>query len=196
MKKQPISKIEEINNFFGDMDLFLIDQVLKGRLNNSMNVLDVGFGLGRNLVHFIQEGYDVYGIDKDKSAVDFFKASLSQNQILKLKKNFKVGHADNLNYPQETFSLVICSRVLHLLGSREEFTKSICELCRVLKKKGIFYLTFNILSDSDEPSKLYFVPDESDVKFIEHLQFSKLEPKKTVLFDDEVTEVTMVLQKN
>ena len=196
MKKQPISKIEEINNFFGDMDLFLIDQVLKGRLNNSMNVLDVGFGLGRNLVHFIQEGYHVYGIDKDKSAVDFFKASLSQNQILQLKENFKVGHADNLNYPQEAFSLVICSRVLHLLGSREEFSKSICEIHRVLKKKGIFYLTFNILSDSDEPSKLYFVPDESDVKFIEHLQFSKLEPRKTVLFDDEVTEVTMVLQKN
>ena len=84
MKKQPIGKIEEINNFFGDMDLFLIDQVLKGRLNNSMNVLDVGFGLGRNLVHFIQEGYDVYGIDKDKSAVDFFKASLSGIGILSI----------------------------------------------------------------------------------------------------------------
>ena len=55
---------------FGNIDIYLFDQLLKGRFDNSKKVLDAGCGNGRNLFYFLRNGYEVFGIDPDPLAVD------------------------------------------------------------------------------------------------------------------------------
>jgi 2-polyprenyl-3-methyl-5-hydroxy-6-metoxy-1,4-benzoquinol methylase len=55
---------------FGQIDIYLFDQLLKGRIVPGMRILDAGCGHGRNLVYFLREGYEVYGADADPRAID------------------------------------------------------------------------------------------------------------------------------
>lgn len=54
---------------FGGIDIYLFDQLLKGRFDASMRVLDAGCRPGRNLVYFLRAGFDVCGIDLSPDAV-------------------------------------------------------------------------------------------------------------------------------
>jgi len=55
---------------FGDIDIYLFDQLLRGRIRQGARVLDAGCGGGRNLVYLLRQGYDVIGADADPAAVD------------------------------------------------------------------------------------------------------------------------------
>ena len=50
---------------FGPIDIYLFDQILRGRIARGMRVLDAGCGSGRNLVYLLREGYEVFGVDAD-----------------------------------------------------------------------------------------------------------------------------------
>ena len=54
---------------FGPIDIYLFDQLLRGRIAPGMRVLDAGCGGGRNLVYLLREGFDVWGTDGDAAAV-------------------------------------------------------------------------------------------------------------------------------
>src|SRR5206468_12908782 len=54
---------------FGQIDIYLFDQLLRGRIAPGMRVLDAGCGGGRNLVYLLREGYEVYGVDADPRAI-------------------------------------------------------------------------------------------------------------------------------
>src|SRR6476646_6383598 len=54
---------------FGDIDIYLFDQILRGRFDGRQRILDAGCGAGRNLHYFAARGFDVYGIDEDPAAV-------------------------------------------------------------------------------------------------------------------------------
>ncbi|HWF06500.1 MAG TPA: methyltransferase domain-containing protein, partial [Candidatus Angelobacter sp.] len=54
---------------FGPIDIYLFDQILRGRITQAMRVLDAGCGSGRNLVYFLRQGYEVFGVDADAQAV-------------------------------------------------------------------------------------------------------------------------------
>ena len=59
-----------LRDWFGDIDLYLFDQLLKGRLKPPMRMLDAGCGTGRNLPYFFRTGFDVYACDADADALD------------------------------------------------------------------------------------------------------------------------------
>ena len=63
----PVPTIQEQ---FGQIDIYLFDQLLKGRISPGMRILDAGCGSGRNLVYFLREGYEVYAVDPDVQAVE------------------------------------------------------------------------------------------------------------------------------
>jgi len=52
---------QNLQQVFGNIDIYLFDQLLKGTYDNCNTVLDAGCGGGRNLVYFLQNGYSVYG---------------------------------------------------------------------------------------------------------------------------------------
>jgi len=67
----PISTLQEQ---FGHIDIYLFDQLLKGRISPGMRILDAGCGSGRNLVYFLRQGYEVYAADADPLAVEGVRA--------------------------------------------------------------------------------------------------------------------------
>ena len=50
---------------FGDIDIYLFDQLLRGRIAPGMHVIDAGCGGGRNLVYLLRNGYNVAAVDRD-----------------------------------------------------------------------------------------------------------------------------------
>ena len=48
--------VPAIQEQFGQIDIYLFDQLLKGRISPGMRILDAGCGSGRNLVYFLREG--------------------------------------------------------------------------------------------------------------------------------------------
>ena len=61
---------EELRRQFGDIDIYLFDQILRGRFDARRRVLDAGCGDGRNLIYFLQQGFDCHGVDSAPQAID------------------------------------------------------------------------------------------------------------------------------
>ena len=55
---------------FGQNDIYLFDQILRGNVTPTMRVLDAGCGLGRALVYLPREGWDGFAVDADDHAVE------------------------------------------------------------------------------------------------------------------------------
>ena len=54
---------------FGNIDIYLFDQLLKGRIAAADKVLDAGCGSGRNAYYLLAQGVEVYGVDTNPGAV-------------------------------------------------------------------------------------------------------------------------------
>ncbi|MEP6728242.1 MAG: class I SAM-dependent methyltransferase [Bacteroidota bacterium] len=124
---------------YGDIDIYLFDQLLKGRYDNVQKVLDVGCGNGRNLYYFLRNGYAVFGIDPNAQAVRAVKKlsfALAPNSPL---ENFEVGSAEHLPYGDAAFDLAICSAVLHFAKDEQHFDTMLRSVFRVLKPGGYFF---------------------------------------------------------
>jgi len=124
---------------FGNIDIYLFDQLLKGTYGNCKKVLDAGCGSGRNLVYFLQNGFEVYGIDPNAEAVGAVK-TLSKNLAPdNPQTNFKVAAAEDMPFDDQYFDLVICSAVLHFAHSEQHFDRMLRSMWRVLKPGGFFF---------------------------------------------------------
>src|SRR5712671_6166576 len=96
-----------------EIDIYLFDQLLRGRFDRRRRVLDAGCGEGRNLVYFLRHGFECFGIDRVPASVLEIRrlaASLAPNMPA---ENFQVGEVNHLPWPDATMDVVICSAVLH-----------------------------------------------------------------------------------
>ena len=57
----------DLRSQFGDIDIYLFDQILKGRFDRRLRVLDAGAGDGRNLIYFLRHGFACFGIDREEA---------------------------------------------------------------------------------------------------------------------------------
>jgi len=62
---------------FGEIDIYVFDQLLRGRIAPGMRIIDAGCGGGRNLLYLLSQGYDVAGCDRDHKAVEAVRALAS-----------------------------------------------------------------------------------------------------------------------
>lgn len=128
-----------IQQTFGNIDIYLFDQLLKGRFDNCKKVLDVGCGNGRNLFYFLRNGYEVFGIDPNPQAVEMVKELSAALAPGNSPANFMVCPAEDLPFPNGTFDLVICSAVLHFAKDEQHFDAMLRSVFRVLKPGGYFF---------------------------------------------------------
>jgi tellurite methyltransferase len=129
----------KLQQAFGNIDIYLFDQLLKGRYDNCKKVLDVGCGNGRNLIYFLRNGYEVFGVDPKPHAVETVKelsAALAPGNSL---ENFMVCTAENLPFAETTFDLIISSAVLHFAKDVQHFDTMLQAMFRVLKPGGYFF---------------------------------------------------------
>lgn len=70
--------MSDLERQFGQIDIYLFDQLLRGRIRHGMRVLDAACGGGRNLVYLLQSGFDVFATDGDARAVDSVRQLAAQ----------------------------------------------------------------------------------------------------------------------
>ncbi|WP_214073107.1 class I SAM-dependent methyltransferase [Mucilaginibacter sp. dw_454] len=124
---------------YGNIDIYLFDQLLKGTYENCTKVLDIGCGTGRNLIYFLKNGYEVFGVDQNPDAIRGVQGLAAELSPQNPTENFSLAHADNLPFADDGFDLLISSAVLHFARNETHFNGMISEAFRVLKPGGYFF---------------------------------------------------------
>jgi SAM-dependent methyltransferase len=106
---------------FGEIDIYLFDQLLRGRFDGRRRVLDAGCGDGRNLVYFLREGFDCYGLDRDAGAVGQVRRLAASLAPRLSADRFVAGEVDRLPWADASMEAVICSAVLHFADDGDHF---------------------------------------------------------------------------
>lgn len=197
--------IDNINEFFGDLDLFLLDWILKGNLAKGDKILDAGSGVGRNLTYFLHENYDVQAIDKNKKDVDLlnFIAKGSYGRAFA-----REGDLEKVDFSDDEFDFILCSRVLHFAEDEQSFEHMLNELMRVLKPSGVLYLSMasnigqGLGGKKLDNGKIMF-PDGA-VRFVLtrtllrklEMHWSHKTDPRTVIFGNKHEETTLILKPN
>jgi SAM-dependent methyltransferase len=130
---------QNLQQQFGNIDIYLFDQILKGNYDDCKKILDVGCGAGRNLVYFLQNGIDVYAVDPDPQSVADVKKLAGELAPALPKTNFVMASAEDLPFEDAGFDLVICNAVLHFAHNAEHFDSMLSSMWRVLKPGGLFF---------------------------------------------------------
>lgn len=202
-------EVSDLNRLLGNVDIYLLDQILKGRFTKEMKILDAGCGEGRNAVYFINQGYPIFGIDPNEMAIQYCRyLSKSLNPEFDALR-FQLGRLEEIPFHAEAFDAVICSAVLHFAESVDNFWQMIREIHRVLKPGGIFWFRMTtgfggILEESHalENGK-YLLQDGSErflmtkalVDNLLQLGFQHLENPKSVLVHGQRAMGVFVLEK-
>ncbi|QHS59209.1 class I SAM-dependent methyltransferase [Chitinophaga agri] len=156
-----------IQRLFGNIDIYLFDQLLKGTYDKCEKILDAGCGGGRNLIYFLQNGHDVYGIDPNPDAISAVQQLSATFAPANPTENFVIAAAENIPFDDNYFDLVISSAVLHFAQSPEHFHDMLHSMWRVLKPGG--YLFARLATDigieslvQDLGNGRYLLPDGSE----------------------------------
>jgi SAM-dependent methyltransferase len=191
---------------FGQIDIYLFDQLLRGRVTPGMRILDVGCGHGRNLVYFLREGYDVFGVDADARAIEAARrlaASLPND-------NFRVEKIEAMSFPDAFADVIISSAVLHFARDDDHFRAMLHGAWRVLKPGGLFFcrLASSIGMEHQvrriagrrfllpDGSERYLVDEARLCTLTEDLGGHLLDPLKTTVVQNQRCMTTWVVRKN
>lgn len=152
---------------FGDIDIYLFDQILKNRFTPEMKILDAGCGSGRNLVYFLRSGFSVFGIDRNSEAVENVRNLAQMLAHAISPENFQVSSVEKMPFPDETFDLVISNAVLHFADDEKHFHQMTREMWRVLKPSGMLFARLaSTIGIEDKVEKImerrYLLPDGSE----------------------------------
>jgi SAM-dependent methyltransferase len=197
--------MDQLTDIVGTTDIYLLDQILKGRYGSSGAILDVGAGPGRNLRWFVRQGFDVFGTDLDPAAVD----AMRRHYPGVPRENFQVASAESLPFPDEHFDHVVCCAVLHFARNPANFEEMFGELIRVLKPGGSLFA--RVATDVGLAEKMiplgdgrFTMPDGTDRflltrstldALLSKHQLRMLEPFKTVLVDEVRSMTALVIAK-
>ena len=194
---------------FGQIDIYLFDQLLKGRIAPGMRILDAGCGSGRNLVYFLRGGYEVYAVDQDAQAVESVR-SLAQVLAPALpKSNFRVEALEHMSFDDACVDLVVISAVLHFARDDAHFEAMLRGAWRVVKPGGFLFcrLGSSIGMESQVErvqGRRYKSPDGAERYLVdeallnshtERLGGELADPLKTTVVQNQRAMTTWVLRK-
>jgi len=192
---------------FGQIDIYLFDQILRGNITANMRVLDAGCGYGRNLVHLLRDGCEIFALDADAAGVDHVR-TLSASLGRKLPaENFQVGKIEQMPFSDASFDVVLCNSVLHFARDEEHFQAMLAELWRVLRPGGMLFCRLgsrigmdfervgpNIFEIGDG-SRWFLVDEEMLLDLTEELDAVLVDALKTTIVQDLRCMTTWVLRK-
>jgi tellurite methyltransferase len=194
---------------FGEIDIYLFDQLLRGRIVPGMRIIDAGCGGGRNLLYLLSQGYDVAGCDRDHAAVEAVRAMASRLAPQLPGGNFRVEPIEAMSFPDACADVVLASAVLHFASDDEHFDGMIRELWRVLKPGGMLFarLASSIGIESrvfrvrgrqhrlPDGSERYLLDERSLLDLTVLLGGELLDPLKTTVVQDQRAMTTWVVRK-
>ena len=197
---------------FGEIDIYLFDQLLRGRIHPGATVLDAGCGGGRNLVYMLQHGYEIFGADADAGAVNHVRRLAASLAPALPAGNFVVAPVEQMPFPDAFADVVLSSAVLHFAKDDAQFDAMVREMWRVLKPGGMLWarLATTIgIEDEVRPGILHggrwsLLPDGSEryladepllTDFMKKLGGRLLDPIKTTVVSHQRAMTTWVTLK-
>ncbi len=198
-----------LQDWFGGIDIYLFDQLLKGRLTPEMRMLDAGCGGGRNLVYFLRNGYEVFAVDESSAAIAEMRRLAAELAPQLPEDNFRQEPVERLSFPDSNFEVVISSAVLHFARNEEHWHSMVEQMWRVLRPGGIFFarLASTIgMADQVEliAGRRYRLPDGSERFLVDEPMLSEVatalggqlfEPLKTTVVQNKRAMTTWCLRK-
>jgi tellurite methyltransferase len=199
-----------LREHLGPIDIYLLDQLLKGRLVSGMSLLDAGCGGGRNLVYFLRNGYEVYGVDENPHAVEQVRLLARELAPDVLPESFQVSDLAAIPFPADRFDAVLCSAVLHFSRDEGHFDRMLAEMWRVLKPGGLFFARLASTIGVERlvrplEGRWYALPDGTERFLVDAEMLERrtvrlggiwLDPLKTTVVQNQRSMTTWVLQKS
>jgi SAM-dependent methyltransferase len=196
-----------IQEQFGQIDIYVFDQILRGNLRADMRILEAGCGYGRNLVYLLRSGAQVFALDEDAAAIEHVRQLSASLGTGLPAANFQVGAIEHMPFPDACVDAVICSAVLHFARDEDHFRVLLAELWRVLVPGGMLFcrlgsrigMDFKRLRNNifllPDGSKWFLVDEEMLLDLTDELDAVLVDPLKTTLVQDYRAMTTWVLRK-
>jgi SAM-dependent methyltransferase len=195
---------------FADIDIYLFDQLLRGRLDDRRRVLDAGCGDGRNLHYLLGAGFDCFGVDDDARAIDQLRQRAARVAPRVPLSQFVVGEIGALPFEDGSMDVVICSAVLHFAADAPHFGLMLTDLWRVVAPGGMLFtrLASNIGLErliGDRAGRRLRLPDGTDrfvvdeailVDWTARLGARLLDPIKTTNVQQQRCMTTWILGRS
>ena len=201
--------MSDLREQFGEVDIYLFDQLLRGRIRPGMRVFDAGCGTGRNLVYLLQSGYEVFGVDSDSNSIQAVRQLASRIASHLPPDNFRVEALERITFPETFADVVLSSAVLHMARDDEHFMAMLGGTWKVLKPGGLFFcrLASSIGMEQQVQSiagRRCLLPDGTerylvDAMLLTHLTRELggelLDPLKTTIVQSQRCMTTWVVRK-
>ena len=198
-----------LREHFGDVDIYLFDQLLRGRIDDHATVLDAGCGSGRNLVFMMRAGMQVFGIDENAEAIEAVRRQAVAHAPALPPAQLSVQSVEAMSFGDETMDVVVSSAVLHFARDDAHFDACVREMWRVLASGGLLFcrLASTIgIEDQVRPlgGRRYLLPDGSNRFLVDagylmattsHLGGTLLDPLKTTVVQGMRAMTTWVVRK-
>ena len=194
---------------FGQIDIYLFDQLLRGRIEPGMRILDAGCGSGRNLVYLLREGFEVFAVDSDGRAIEETRRLASALAPTLPADNFRVEPVEAMSFPDAFAEVVLSSAVLHFARDDDQFLSMLRNSWRVLKPSGLFFCRVASSIGMENQIKRisgrrFLLPDGSERYLVDEALIAKLteelgghlvDPLKTTVVQNQRCMTTWVMRK-
>jgi SAM-dependent methyltransferase len=207
IEPQPAGAAMSLQEQFGQIDIYVFDQILRGNITPDTRVLDAGCGYGRNLVYLLREGCEVFALDANAEGVAHVRALARELTPQLPPENFRVGAIEAMDFPDAFADVVICSSVLHFARDEQHFLAMISDLWRVLRPGGLLFCRLgsrigmefervrkNIYRIGDG-SEWFLVDEATLLRMTEQMNGLLVDPLKTTIVQDFRCMTTWVVRK-
>ena len=196
-----------IQEQFGQIDIYVFDQILRGNITPDMRVLDAGCGYGRNLVYLLREGCEVFALDANAEGVAHVRALAAELAPQLPSENFRVEAIEAMDFPDAFADVVICSSVLHFARDEQHFLAMVSELWRVLRPGGMLFCRLgsrigmefervrNHIYRIGDGSEWFLVDEAVLLRMTEQMNGLLVDPLKTTIVQDYRCMTTWVVRK-
>jgi tellurite methyltransferase len=200
----------DLRDQFGNIDIYLFDQLLRKRIMPGMRILDAGCGFGRNLVYLLREGFEIFGVDSDPRALQETRRLAASIAPSLAVDNFRLESVESMSFPDAFADVVISSAVLHFAPSDDHFQAMLAGTWRVLKPGGLFFcrLASSIGIENQiqliagrrfelpDGSERYLVDEALLMELTQQLGGQLCDPLKTTVVQNQRSMTTWVVRKN
>ena len=199
----------DLCELLGQTDIYIVDQILRGRIAPGMRIFDAGCGLGRNLLYLLREGYEVSGVDADRSAIEAVRRFAAELAPRLPADSFRHEPVESHSFGRPSADVVLSSAVLHFARDPAHFRAMLDASWAALRPGGLFFCRlastigmpdrFRPLGDGrfalPDGSERYLVDEPTLMALTAELGGELLDPLKTTVVQDRRSMTTWVQGK-
>ncbi|HEX7529174.1 MAG TPA: class I SAM-dependent methyltransferase [Thermoanaerobaculia bacterium] len=209
MDSPPDRAATDLASLVGSIDIYLFDQLLRGRVPPGSAVFDAGCGQGRNLVFFLRGGYDVRAVDPDPDAIRGVRALAGMLAPRLPAANFRAEPVEANGFPDRSADFVISSAVLHFARDEAHFRAMLdgtwrlvrpggvlfCRLASTIGMEGRFTPLGNGRFHLPDGSERFLVDERTLMGLTAELGGELMDPLKTTVVQDRRCMTTWVVRR-